>query len=298
MTPSLTATGEAKDPVCRMTVDPATTPHRHTHGGDTYFFCSGGCRAKFAANPKRYLSRLPAAAARAGRHDLHLPDASRRCGRTVRAPARSAAWRSNPMMPTAETGPNPELADMTRRFWIGLALTVPVLALEMGGHLRPAHAARASSFRTGSSSSWRRRWCCGPAGRSSCAAGHSLVNPQPQHVHADRDRHRRGVALQRRRDGCARAVSAGVPRPRTARSRSISRPPPSSPCWCCSARCWSCAPASRPRAPSARCSISRRRPRRRDRGRRRRRGVPLDAVAGRRSPARAARREGAGRRRS
>src|SRR4029079_17658472 len=62
---SLTATGEAKDPVCRMTVDPATTPHRHTHGGDTYFFCSGGCRAKFAANPKRYLSRLPAAAASA-----------------------------------------------------------------------------------------------------------------------------------------------------------------------------------------------------------------------------------------
>ena len=40
-----------------------------------------------------------------------------------------------PEMPTADAGPNPELADMTRRFWIGLALTVPVVALEMGGHL-------------------------------------------------------------------------------------------------------------------------------------------------------------------
>jgi Cu+-exporting ATPase len=40
-----------------------------------------------------------------------------------------------PMTPSAEQGPNPELADMTRRFWIGLALTLPVFALEMGGHL-------------------------------------------------------------------------------------------------------------------------------------------------------------------
>ena len=40
-----------------------------------------------------------------------------------------------PLTATAETGPNPELIDMTRRFWVGLVLTVPVVALEMGGHL-------------------------------------------------------------------------------------------------------------------------------------------------------------------
>ncbi|MBX9828681.1 MAG: copper-translocating P-type ATPase, partial [Xanthobacteraceae bacterium] len=40
-----------------------------------------------------------------------------------------------PELPSADTGPNPELADMTRRFWIGLALSVPVVVLEMGGHL-------------------------------------------------------------------------------------------------------------------------------------------------------------------
>ncbi|MFC0808895.1 copper-translocating P-type ATPase [Ensifer sp. P24N7] len=44
-----------------------------------------------------------------------------------------------PEVVTAETGPNPELVDMRRRFWIGLALTLPVLALEMGGHLVDLH---------------------------------------------------------------------------------------------------------------------------------------------------------------
>jgi len=44
-----------------------------------------------------------------------------------------------PELVSAETRPNPELADMTRRFWVGLALTIPVLALEMGGHLTNLH---------------------------------------------------------------------------------------------------------------------------------------------------------------
>jgi Cu+-exporting ATPase len=44
-----------------------------------------------------------------------------------------------PEVATAEAAPNPELADMTRRFWIALVLTLPVLALEMGGHLTNLH---------------------------------------------------------------------------------------------------------------------------------------------------------------
>jgi len=44
-----------------------------------------------------------------------------------------------PELPTAETGPNPELADMTRRFWVGLALALPLLVIEMGGHLFGLH---------------------------------------------------------------------------------------------------------------------------------------------------------------
>src|SRR6478735_2703301 len=135
MTPSLTATGEAKDPVCRMTVDPATTPHRHTHGGDTYFFCSGGCRAKFAANPKRYLSRLPAAAASAPAGTIYTCPMHPQVRQEGPGTCPICGMALEPEMPTVATGPNPELVDMTRRFWIGLGLTVPVVALEMGGHL-------------------------------------------------------------------------------------------------------------------------------------------------------------------
>src|SRR3954454_12383597 len=47
--------GDVIDPVCGMTVDPQTTPHRHMHHGDSYFFCSAGCRTKFSADPARYL---------------------------------------------------------------------------------------------------------------------------------------------------------------------------------------------------------------------------------------------------
>src|SRR4051794_23929785 len=53
-----TPAATAKDPVCGMTVDPSGTPHHHEHGGATYHFCSGGCRAKFAADPERYLAKV------------------------------------------------------------------------------------------------------------------------------------------------------------------------------------------------------------------------------------------------
>ena len=51
-----TAPGAVKDPVCGMSVDPHTAKHRHTHKGQTYYFCSAGCRIKFAADPDKYLS--------------------------------------------------------------------------------------------------------------------------------------------------------------------------------------------------------------------------------------------------
>src|SRR3954465_6378037 len=43
------------DPVCGMTVDPATSTHRFEYRGETYHFCSAGCRTKFAADPAKYL---------------------------------------------------------------------------------------------------------------------------------------------------------------------------------------------------------------------------------------------------
>src|SRR5258708_20555384 len=48
---------DARDPVCGMTVDPHTAKHRHDHEGRTYYFCSSGCRRKFAAEPAKYLDK-------------------------------------------------------------------------------------------------------------------------------------------------------------------------------------------------------------------------------------------------
>ena len=68
--------GIVRDPVCGMSVDPATSKHRFDHSGETYHFCSAGCRTKFAADPQQYLDKARPKTGRARRRDLHLPDAS------------------------------------------------------------------------------------------------------------------------------------------------------------------------------------------------------------------------------
>jgi Cu+-exporting ATPase len=126
-----------KDPVCGMHVDPHQTPHRYELRGQTYYFCSAGCRTKFAGDPDRYLGEKVLALAR--------PDAIYTC--PMHPEVRQVGpgncpicgMALEPLDVTAEAGPNPELADMTRRFWTGLVLTLPVLALEMGGHLTNLH---------------------------------------------------------------------------------------------------------------------------------------------------------------
>ncbi len=132
----------AKDPVCGMSVDPATARHKGEHAGKTYYFCSAGCREKFMAEPIRFLA-VPTQApishsAPSGSiytcpmhpqirqdHPGNCPI----CGMTL-----------EPMVAAEATGPSTELIDMSRRFWIALALSVPVFALEMGGHLADLHA--------------------------------------------------------------------------------------------------------------------------------------------------------------
>ena len=129
-----------RDPVCGMMVDPHTTDHRADHDGHPYYFCSAGCRTKFVAAPDKYLtppktptalqSHEPVAEGTIYTCPMHAqirqigPGTCPICGMTL-----------EPVVMTGETPPNPELADFTRRFWIGLALTIPVFALEMGGHL-------------------------------------------------------------------------------------------------------------------------------------------------------------------
>ena len=130
----------AKDPVCGMSVAIDTARHTAEHAGHMYYFCSAGCRTKFTADPQRYLAdkKLPAEAVPEGAIytcPMHPevqqvgPGACPICGMAL-----------EPDLVTADAAPNPELADMTRRLWIGAVLTLPVFALEMGGHLTGLHA--------------------------------------------------------------------------------------------------------------------------------------------------------------
>ncbi|ADL00981.1 heavy metal translocating P-type ATPase [Brevundimonas subvibrioides] len=127
-----------KDPVCGMSVDPTTTAHRASHDGQDYFFCSAGCQSKFVADPAPYLTPgmqaepvIPGAIYTCPMHPeirQEGPGSCPICGMAL-----------EPETVTAEAPPNHELVDFTRRFWIGLVLTLPVFALEMGGHLTNLH---------------------------------------------------------------------------------------------------------------------------------------------------------------
>ena len=128
-----------KDPVCGMDVDPHAAKHSAEHEGNPYFFCSAGCRTKFVANPNEYLDKGAADAPPAPPGTIYTcpmhpqirqigPGACPICGMAL-----------EPALVSLDAGPNPELADMSRRFWIGLALAIPVLVLEMSGHFSGLH---------------------------------------------------------------------------------------------------------------------------------------------------------------
>src|SRR4029453_9131867 len=123
-----------RDPVCGMLVDPHTTPHRHQFEGRTYYFCSGGCLSEFKADPKRFLakdSELESAVPEGTVYTCPMHPQIRQVGPGF-CPICGMALE--PVLATAETGRNPELLDMTRRFWISTVLALPVVALEMGFH--------------------------------------------------------------------------------------------------------------------------------------------------------------------
>ena len=131
------------DPVCGMRTKP-DTPHRVTHKGEDVLFCSVGCKAKFEADPARYAQAVldrhthaetpvdPTKASTAAKWTCPMhpeivrdgPGSCPICGMAL-----------EPRMPSADSGPNRELIEMSRRFWVGVALALPVLALEMGRHL-------------------------------------------------------------------------------------------------------------------------------------------------------------------
>lgn len=127
------------DPVCGMTVDPATSKHRFDHHGETFHFCSSGCRAKFAADPAKYLAREKAPAPQTPVGTIYTCPMHPEIRQVGPGSCPICGMALEPEVASLETGPNPELADMTRRLWIGGALALPAVVLEMGGHLAGSH---------------------------------------------------------------------------------------------------------------------------------------------------------------
>ncbi len=139
----------AVDPVCGMTVDPAFTAHHAEYKGEAFHFCSAGCRTKFVADPAGYIDRVQAPEPPAAPGTIYTCPMHPEIRQVGPGSCPICGMALEPETVTADSGPNPELADMTRRFWIALTLTVPVFALEMGGHLFDLHmliAPRLSSW--------------------------------------------------------------------------------------------------------------------------------------------------------
>ncbi|MEM8948638.1 MAG: heavy metal translocating P-type ATPase [Pseudomonadota bacterium] len=124
---------EATDPVCGMTVERADARFMAKHRGGRFFFCSATCQEAFERAPDDYLADEPTEEAPPGTlytcpMDPEVisekPDDCPICGMAL-----------EPMMPSLDDGPNPELVDFKRRLRIGAPLALAVLVLEMGGHL-------------------------------------------------------------------------------------------------------------------------------------------------------------------
>ena len=122
------------DPVCAMSVDPATTPHVATYAGAHHYFCSAGCLTKFNADPVRYTGDAPRPTEPAPEGAVWTCPMHPEVQRPGPGSCPICGMALEPMTPTLSDGPSPEFADMKRRFIIGLVLTLPVVALEMGGH--------------------------------------------------------------------------------------------------------------------------------------------------------------------
>jgi Cu+-exporting ATPase len=131
----------AVDPVCGMKVKTAGARHTTRHDGHTFYFCTPKCLVRFTAAPQRFLKPAEKVASPPAK-----PGVIYTCPMhpEIRQPGPGSCpicgMALEPAQASLDQGPNQELVDMTRRMWIGLALTVPVVALEMGGHLFDLHA--------------------------------------------------------------------------------------------------------------------------------------------------------------
>ncbi len=131
--------GKVTDPVCGMQVDPAETAHHREVDGVIWHFCSANCADKFTADPAAYLEAkaVPPQSAAAGTiwtcpmHPQIRRDGPGTCP--------ICGMALEPLQPSLDEGPNPELIAMTRRFWVCAVLSIPLLLLTMGAELTGWH---------------------------------------------------------------------------------------------------------------------------------------------------------------
>jgi Cu+-exporting ATPase len=138
-----------KDPVCGMLVDIATAKFWYRLDDSTYYFCSQGCLNKFKADPDRYLN--PAEKDPAVQHPAMgaLPEAAQgtiwtcpmhpQIRRTGPGQCPICGMALEPLEPSLDEGPNPELIDMSRRFWVSAVLSTPLFVLAMGAEVFGLH---------------------------------------------------------------------------------------------------------------------------------------------------------------
>ena len=129
------ASSKSRDPVCGMTVDPATAKYHAEHDGAAYHFCSAGCQAKFVAEPAKYLTPREPAPKPATSGLVYTCPMHPQIRQIGPGNCPICGMALEPVEAGHETGPSPELIDMTRRLWIGAALAVPLVILEMGAHV-------------------------------------------------------------------------------------------------------------------------------------------------------------------
>jgi heavy metal translocating P-type ATPase len=149
--PATTTARQVTDPVCGMTVDPATTEHAAVHDGEHFYFCSAGCKDTLLAAPDAYARRSDEQdhAGHGGAAGGQPPTPGEGEAIEYTCPMHPEIRQDGPgacpicgmalepVIVTADTGPSEELRDMTRRFWFGVVLSLPVLVLGMGRDLVP-----------------------------------------------------------------------------------------------------------------------------------------------------------------
>ena len=134
--PNQVAAEKVTDPVCGMIVDPLRTSHHAEYRGMQYHFCGARCLEKFKGDPEHYLDH-------AGHRPTQKPaskDATYTCPmhpqihQTGPGSCPICGMALEPLNAGAEAEDDSELRDMTRRLWIGAALSIPLIVLDMGGH--------------------------------------------------------------------------------------------------------------------------------------------------------------------